>query len=285
MQIKVSSKNPSRQEIEKIARTIVIHMKQDPESDPYDMIRSTGLNDNLMDTLLKKVNIQSFLHDFEGADEDPHSRDVGCPPLSLDKLFDRPEGEDGNAEPPAEEPDVKGISIKKKVVIPMSQAQDMQDMTKSPIGKDPEKESGKPKEEETKKETKKETKEASEVDPFAAYDLVDVERAIGKLDDDIYLAVHSYRGDIEKLASLLGENNSFEQEIARCHRDSIVTRHIFLAAGRELPPAEKTASWIVQDDEKTAELIYSLQGDLKDLGEMQDQRDFLRRIVAERHGE
>lgn len=276
------SKKPSRQEIEKVAKTIVIHVKENKDADPYDMIRSTGLGQNLLETLLKKFNIHNFLHDFEEATGDPHSRDVGVPPLTLDKLFGGTDGcgcvdDDGGTKvTKIEGPGVKGLHVKKKIVIPMSQAQDMQDMTKRPISEPPVKEI---------EETPEDAKVAAPVDPFERYDTYDLLDAADVLRQDIYFGSHRYRGDVMKLAAAIGIDSDFEEELVRCHGDSRVTYHIFQAAGREVPAQEKTAKWVIQDDPKVAALVEALEADLQQLAEQQDQLDALQRIIVERDGE
>ena len=272
------SKKPSRQEIEKIAQTIVIKVHEDEEACPYDMIRSTGMQPNLMETLLKKFNIFNLLHDMENSG-DAHNKDVGTPPLSLDKLFpcgsDMP---DGTTVKKIEGPGVRGVAIKKKVTLPLDQSMDMHAISKEDLGK-----------EEPKAEPKEEVeeKQASFQDHVAQFDDIPTSRlrsARNVMRDEIVLLGHTYKGQIEKIASVMQAHPDVELELARCHHKSKVAHHIFAAAGTEIPEVERP-KWTVQTNTKLAALVDALEDDLKHIGEQQDSLDFIDSVIAGRNGE
>lgn len=294
--IKVSSLQPDRNEVEKIAKTIVIHVKKDPEADPYEMIRSTGLSNNLMEAILNKFNIHSFLHDFNEATEDPHNRDVGAPPLSLDKLFEGCGCDEGSGDPNTqvtkiEGPGMEGVSVRKKVVLPMnvdSQARDLNDVSKVDLGKEEPTPANDPPP--AKTEEGATDRSEAKVASFHAWDdgFTDVSSeklasAIEALDDELYEKAHAYYGTVQKLAGEVIADPSLEKELLRCHRDSLVTHHIFKAAELDMPEVE-TPKWTLIQNEKLAAILSELSAKFDEIGEHQKTQDVLRGILESRQG-
>lgn len=283
---KIASSKPTRQEIEKVAQEIVIHVKRTGD-DPYSVIKSTGFSDNILETLLKKFNIFNFLQDALDSNVDPHNRDVGLPPLELDKLFNKGQSCGCGGETPVgtgapstnisrvEGPGVSGIIVKKRVSIPLSQSADTHDLTKIDLDKKelPPSIAAHPSPEE---------KSALEQEFELLNNLPTnkLKNAIAQIDNDIYIKTHQYCGGIRKLAYFISD---ISHELAKCHSESPITRHIFQTAGVDMPSIEQK-KWNVQSNEKLASLVSELEKDLSYIEKQAEAKSLLKTIISQRKG-
>jgi hypothetical protein len=266
MRYKLSSKRPSRQEIEKLANEIVITIKN-TGADPYEEINSTGLSDDLKSLLLRKFNISSFLHDFENHDGDAHIRDVGTPPLSLSTLLDKaPEEVEV-----IDEPGLKGKIVKKSItgpgvsgkVIQSSQVRDLSDMKNVDIGAPP-----KPEKEAPQKEAKiaRSLEGAPESQPIHR-----LRGALSEAKERLLVSAHAYKGYIEKQASIHHNGKTASAALAELFRvygkTNKVAAHLALVTESKLEEtsqkyvvsSSKVADSIVAEGEKLLEKVASYQ--------------------------
>lgn len=275
---------PTKNDIEKIARDIVIeiHTGGGEPDDAYEKIHETGWNDNLKETLLKKMNIMGFLHDYEGADGD--SRDVGSPPLELAKLFESVP-EDGEKTVHVGGPDspVQGtMSVKRKtLVIPPDQVRDALSLASNPIGADTP---------EVEDEAGKVPTPVIDEDKTAADDVVSVfdtysdeklAAAIRSLKLDNTELAAGYVGHVRELSYKIASDQELCTEMARVHHDSVVTRDTFKAAGIELPEPPD-AKWLVARDTKLASYIAEVEKLAAGVDDGVEMQDILEEILASR---
>ena len=235
---------PQRLQIEKTAKEIVLRVKSEG-ADPYEEIIGTGWGPSLLDTLLKKINIFSFIHDFKKTDPMGHNKDVGDPPLKLEVLREMLGGAKDQSE-------VKILKIESSPES-MQQKNDAKSLSVDDI---------------IPPQEDKQEKEASEFAPeFSTISTEDLKIAEQRLSDKIAMYTHQYRGMVMRISQEIRKSEKIAQELAKCHSESPATAHIFMSADKT--PPEKSAKWFVISDEKLAEDIGKMDSLLEDIADFQ----------------
>lgn len=279
-------KNPSREDVEKIAKTIVIKVKNEG-CDPYEEIHNTGLSDPLKELMLKKFNIHSFLDDFHNHDGDPHTRDVGSSPLDVKKLFEGAPGETQIIDEPGRKgtvtikelsgPGMRGVMKVKKVVArpETSQVLDMQSMRDIDVAA--------PSDE--KLASAPPATEPNETHPLSMYDDYSLTRlrAVHKLaEEQMMYSAHQYKGFIEKVAEELPGFPIVQKELERVHGDAAVVDHIFKAAGLELSNEKVAYQYVLSESKQADEIVEQAEGLLKEVSEKQKVAELLLTVIKKR---
>lgn len=275
---KISSQKPSRDELEKIAKEIVIVVKNEG-ADPYDEIHSTGLSMPLKETLLKKFNIAQMLHDFMGHKGDPHMRDVDCPPLRIEKLRD---GDNDmtvmEGSKPLSGPGMSGtIRVKKIVSVPTkSMASDMRDMAKVDVSEDLPPEPIRKIAEEFR---------PLEKSPFDLPDYTDLQLISGikTAEEELKVKAHTYKGFIEKMASDLSfRSDTTGRELKRVYGDHKVARNILDLMGGMDDVEVDPSPWKVSQCKEASEIVEFGEELLLQVKESHESVEFLKAALNKR---
>ena len=257
-------KPKNSKDLEKIAKTIVIQVKENG-TDPYDLIKDTGFPMNLMESLLHKVNVGMFLdkyHRTHGPD-----RTIVFPKLDIPSLHERMGEGQGCSHGGASWGHKPTITIiKKKTLKPLG----LHDI---PNLEEPELET--PAEPiEPVDSVEPEEKEAS-VTPFEKMSSEKVAAAREQLEQELFDFGSSYLEGIQRLAKKINRQPKIAQELQRCYGETQVVSDIFSHC-KIAKPEPSNLKWVVASDKPLSTKVAGLLDTLEQMNNTAAAIDYIK---------